>query len=153
VSLTGLLDANRRGRDDLVDRIREVTEPDEAVTAVILCGSLGRGDADAWSDIDVVVFVDDERLPSVVADRLGMPNVIAPALYVLDSPWNAPPGGAQLNALYRLPSGCPIYVDWNVWPASMTAVPTDGRGLSSVEPFLAWTSISSTGRPSPDVPS
>ncbi|WP_430789166.1 nucleotidyltransferase domain-containing protein [Actinoplanes sp. G11-F43] len=56
------------------------------VTAVWLEGSLGGGVADAFSDIDLVVAVDESAPPEVFADPvsgLGLPGRL---LYVRDKP-------------------------------------------------------------------
>ncbi|HMK11158.1 MAG TPA: nucleotidyltransferase domain-containing protein [Acidimicrobiales bacterium] len=50
------------GYDVLFDRAVVVFEADERVRALWLSGSLGRGDADAMSDLDLIVAVDDAAL-------------------------------------------------------------------------------------------
>ena len=42
-------------------------EADERVRAMWLSGSLGRGDADAMSDLDLIVAVADDALPEFAA--------------------------------------------------------------------------------------
>jgi hypothetical protein len=103
---------------------------------VLLYGSFGTGDVDPWSDIDLVVFVADAVLPPVVADRRRFGDRFGSPLYVLDSTWNAPLAGAQVNMLYQLESGLPLYVDWNLWPLSMAARPEGTRLLFERSPGL-----------------
>lgn len=102
-------------RDRLVAKIRDELDSSELVEAVWLIGSLGRGDEDALSDIDLVVVASEggndalvRSLPVVVA-RFGD---IALANH---APWNAPVGGYQLNVLYDV-DPLPIFCDWSVWP-------------------------------------
>ncbi len=52
------------GYDLLFDRAASVFESDDRVRALWLSGSLGRGDADAMSDLDLVVAVADDGLPT-----------------------------------------------------------------------------------------
>jgi hypothetical protein len=67
-----------------------------------------------------------------VQGRVIWPARFGEVLYVLDSSWNAPVGCAQVNALYSLGTVVPLYVDWNLWPASMvTSTATDGEVLFS----------------------
>jgi hypothetical protein len=52
------------GYDLLFDRAVSVFESDNRVRALWLSGSLGRGDADAMSDLDLLVAVTDDGLPT-----------------------------------------------------------------------------------------
>ena len=109
---------------------------DDQVGAVLLYGSFGRGDADEWSDIDIIVFISDDRLAEVVADRTRFGERFGTAVYVLDSTWNAPVTGARVNVLYRLDTGLPLYVDWNLWPLSMAKQPLDTKVVFERSPGL-----------------
>ena len=51
------------------------------------------------------------------------------AVFVYDSPWNAPYDGAQVNALYEVDGDWPLYVDWDLWPAGRGAIPADVQVL------------------------
>ena len=146
-----------RGR--LVDRIVATLEGNPSVAGALLTGSLGRAEGDAWSDVDVVVFLDDRSIEAVVADRLRWPPGFGEPLYVLDSFWNAPLQGAQVNVLYELPSGLPIYVDWNLWPSHMAGRPDDTtvlfeRNAGFLPPvrgrFDEWASYERQARPGAD---
>lgn len=55
-------------RDELIAKSQAVLERDPRVRAMWLAGSLGRGDADAYSDVDLLVAVAEEALPSVLAE-------------------------------------------------------------------------------------
>ena len=55
-----LLAGYTRQRDDLLARIVGVLGADVRVRSAWLSGSFGRGEADAWSDFDLHVAVEDE---------------------------------------------------------------------------------------------
>jgi nucleotidyltransferase-like protein len=56
-----------RGR--LLDQLLEAARADEAVTTAALVGSLARGDADRWSDIDLALGLASGAHQSSVVDR------------------------------------------------------------------------------------
>jgi predicted nucleotidyltransferase len=131
-----LLAVNTECRDAWWRATGAALSSDDRVTAALLCGSFGRGDADEWSDIDIIVFISDDRLAGVVADRSRFGEPFGTAVYVLDSTWNAPVTGAQVNVLYRLDTGLPLYVDWNLWPLSMATQPLDTKVVFERSPGL-----------------
>ena len=93
-----------------------------------LVGSLGRGDGDAYSDVDLVVTVDDTAPAGVFTDpaaEFDLPGVV---LYRRPKPRNAPAGGSYLAIGVEL-AGLPLLVDVFVWPAATAAVPTGARVL------------------------
>jgi predicted kinase len=93
-----------------------------------LVGSLGRGDGDAYSDVDLVVAVNPDAPATVFhdpVDGLGLPGTV---LYHRPKPSNAPKGGAYLAIGIDL-AGLPMLVDIFVWPAATAAVPAGARVL------------------------
>lgn len=78
--MTDVLTSRRAERQRLIERARgyalAVSER-LPVKAVVLAGSVARGDFNVWSDIDVVVVADD--LPTRLLDRLGLLSADAPA--------------------------------------------------------------------------
>ncbi|MFC0597859.1 nucleotidyltransferase domain-containing protein [Streptomyces palmae] len=59
---------HRRFLDDVLPRIRQ----DGRVTGVAVAGSLAGGHPDAYSDVDLIVAVDDEAFDAVMRERLGL---------------------------------------------------------------------------------
>lgn len=102
-------------REALLSRIETVLRADERVVAAWLAGSLGRGDADALSDIDLWIVVADDVMGAVSASpRRFVSGIVAPCL-VIDVPRNAPPGGAYLFT--HIPGNTGAHqVDW-YWQA------------------------------------
>lgn len=130
-ALSDQLDGHTRARHRWLGAATEVLQRDPRIEAAILYGSFGRGDTDVWSDVDLLAFVTDAAIDDVVADRMAFPERFGTVVYRLDSTWNAPVDGAQVNALYVLDSGLPLYVDWNFWPRSRAGLPADTRSLFS----------------------
>jgi hypothetical protein len=65
----------------LVDRIRTALEADARVESAWLSGSLGRGEGDAFSDIDVTVVVDEEDLAPAIAEYGGPRSPLGPTVW------------------------------------------------------------------------
>lgn len=117
-------------RDDLLARVTLDLEADPRVAAAWLAGSFGRGDADAWSDLDLHVAVADEHYLAFWAERVGFYERFGrPILIQPEIPANTgiPGGGFQL-VLYPGPCG-PIEVDWSVGPAGTAVRPQASRLL------------------------
>lgn len=110
--------------------------------SVWLAGSLGRGQADAWSDVDLVVVEGSPLLDG--------------ALVTTDNPGNGPIGGGHVGALHALgPSTGPLtlWVDWYLWPAH-ESVPSDtrllrGTGSQGAHDLSASLDRIGRGRPRP----
>ncbi|MEU7765011.1 nucleotidyltransferase domain-containing protein [Nocardia sp. NPDC049190] len=65
--LTKLAEANRPEQFALLERVAERLSSSDAVTALLVRGSLARGTADRLSDIDFVVGVEDSRFEDYVS--------------------------------------------------------------------------------------
>jgi predicted nucleotidyltransferase len=84
-----------------------------------LVGSLGRGEGDAWSDVDLMAVpgpgYTDLDLSAVFTDRI---------LATLDKPADAPAGGTYTGVC--LAAGTlPLWLDLYIWPATTAAVCVD----------------------------
>jgi hypothetical protein len=90
------------------------TVADLSAEALWLVGSLGRGDGDQWSDVDLLV--------------IGGELPLHEALLTLEVPHNGPAAGRYVGAMYALGS-LPLWVDWYLWPADL-AIPRDARLLA-----------------------
>lgn len=76
-------------RDDLIAGFTAAAECDPAVQALLLGGSLGRGEGDAWSDVDLIAVTDGADHGAFVQDLLGWASGIAkPVLWrQVHPPW------------------------------------------------------------------
>lgn len=138
-SLDDLLRARRAEREALLWRATDLLAADRRVVAAWLGGSLGRGEADDLSDLDLWVAVADEDCPTVVAGRREYASRFGRPLLVLEAPQNAPAGGGYLLTLYGGKAG-PLQVDWYWQPRSTARMPRQARvlfdraGLAQEEP-------------------
>lgn len=123
--------ANRR--DALIEVIREHLAQDDRVISAWLHGSIGRGDSDAWSDIDLVVLVEDEHYHEFWVDRQSLFDAIGePLLRQRPIPGNSivPGGNFQLVVFAG-----PVEVDWTVAPASGVSRPANTNLLFQRQPI------------------
>ncbi|MET8553304.1 nucleotidyltransferase domain-containing protein [Micromonospora zamorensis] len=98
------------------------------VNAAWLVGSLGQGNADPYSDIDLVVAVDDATPPSVFGDPVAGLRLPGSVLFTSGKPRNAPADGGYLTACVELAT-LPVLVDLYLWPKATAALPANGRLL------------------------
>jgi predicted nucleotidyltransferase len=124
-----ILHARQVERDALLAALIGMLQGDERIVAAWLYGSLGRGDADALSDIDLWVVVADEHRESVKLETREIISRTSKPLLVVDAPQNAPQGGAFLSVVYGGLAGGPQHVDWTWQTASGASVPHDARVL------------------------
>lgn len=79
--------------------------------AAWLFGSFGRAEADCWSDIDVVIVVDDDEFDAELARRYDLVAGVGDLVLSFESSYNGPPGGCYLMTGYESPTGL-LLVDW-----------------------------------------
>ncbi len=128
MSLAEHLSEKVQERTDLIRRVSSILHSDERVLAAWLGGSLGRGDADAYSDIDLWVVVRDAHIDAVRECGRQFVEVLGSPVLISEAPQNAPPGGAYLLTLYPGKHG-PQHVDWNWLPQTGAAIPADAKVL------------------------
>ena len=68
-------------QNGLIEKITQVLQKNDLVKGVWLAGSFGRGDADGFSDIDVVVLVDDDKVEFVFSTFQHKTGDISPVLF------------------------------------------------------------------------
>lgn len=118
----------RLERETLLRRVQELAAGDSRIAAVWLFGSLGRGDDDELSDIDIVCAVHDDHLAALIAERHAFMGRAGELLLVQEAPQNAPPGGAYNMAVYAAETGSHT-ADFYWQPAGATRIPPQARLL------------------------
>jgi hypothetical protein len=125
-----------RLRDRLLDQLLGRLEADPAVDGVALVGSLGRGEEDNWSDIDLFILAGDQFIGQFMNEPAASPWARADLLS--DGRHNSPAGATSLGTTH-IRSGLPLWVDLHVHPADRTPWPTDGRVVFERRPVKAGT--------------
>ena len=111
-------------------RTTERLEADPAISAAGLVGSLGRGDADDWSDVDLLIVVPDDQVGYYAdATHLPGPDLVT---WSIDARRNAPRGASAISVDYGI-DGLPLHVDWYVYPRSQAAWAADARVIFDVQ--------------------
>ena len=124
-------DALRTRRDEreaLLARITQTLEEDDRIAAAWLFGSMGRGEADDLSDLDLRVIVFDENVEDICVQRQAYTAQMGEAVLFAEAPQNRPAGGAFLLTLYAGEFG-PQEVDWTWEPLSSACLWPDTRLL------------------------
>lgn len=102
----------------------EQLEADPDISAAGFVGSIGRGDADDWSDVDLVIVVPDDQVDRYAdAARLPGPGRVA---FSFDARHNAPRGAGSVGVHYVI-DGLPFNADWYIYPDSQGAWVTDAK--------------------------
>ncbi len=107
----------RAERGALLDKITQMLEGDARIAAAWLFGSVGRGEADDLSDLDLRVIVFDEHIEAICQGRQAYTAQVGEAVLFGEAPQNRPVGGAFLLTLYAGEFG-PQEVDWTWEPLS-----------------------------------
>jgi hypothetical protein len=111
-------------REAWVRRAIERLEADPAISAAGLVGSLGRGDADDWSDIDLLIVVPDSQV-DLYADATQLPGS-EQVMWSIDARHNVPRGAGAVGVHYII-DGLPLNVDWYAYPRSQAAWVADAK--------------------------
>jgi hypothetical protein len=125
-----------RLRDRLLDEVLGLLEADPAVAGVALVGSLGRGEEDNWSDIDLFILASDQFIGQFMNEPAASPWARADLLS--DGRHNSPAGATSLGTTH-LRSGLPLWVDLHVHPADRTPWPADSRAVFERRPVKTGT--------------
>jgi hypothetical protein len=125
-----------RLRDRLLGQMLGLLEADLAVAGVALVGSLGRGEEDNWSDIDLLILASDQFIRQFVTEPAASPWARADLLS--DGRHNSPAGATSLGATH-IRSGLPLRVDLHVHPADRTPWPADSRVVFERRPVKTGT--------------
>jgi predicted nucleotidyltransferase len=111
-------------REAWLGRAIERLEAHREVSAAGFVGSLGRGDADDWSDIDLLVVVPDGRVDHY-ADAAQLP-VSEQVTWSIDARHNAPRGAGAVGVDYVI-DGLPLHVDWYIYPRAQAVWVADAK--------------------------
>ncbi len=108
-------------RDSLLKQVITHLRSDSRILAAFLAGSLGRGESDELSDLDLWAVVKEEYIARVVTERRQYASLAGDVILFVEAPQNAPAGGGYLAACYDA-STAPHLVDW-YWQPETLALP------------------------------
>ncbi len=111
MSADDLLQIRRTEHEALLQQVQTVLQADQRIVAAWLFGSVGRRTSDVFSDLDLWVIVKDDSIETMSAERQSYAAQLDRPVLLLESPGNAPAGGASLMALYPGQAGV-HQVDW-----------------------------------------
>lgn len=115
-----------RERDALLDRITQTLADDRRICAAWLSGSFGRGEADAWSDLDLHLAVANSDVAQFLAERATFYRRVGDPILVQEDNASDSQTDARFQlVLYR----GPIEVDWNIGPVDQAQRPVAFRML------------------------
>ena len=123
-------------RDRLLGQVLGLLEADLAVDGVALVGSLGRGEEDNWSDIDLFILASGQFIRQFMNEPAA--SAWARADLLSDGRHNSPAGATSLGTTH-IRSGLPLWVDLHVHPAGRTPWPADSRVVFERRPAKAGT--------------
>ncbi len=129
-------------RDAWLGQTAAALTSDPRVAGWGLVGSFGRGEADNWSDVDLLVIVRDEDFGAFVDPARS--RLWSTAHLLIDARRNAPVGATSVGTVC-VRSGLPIGADWYLYPSSMGGWPRDcevehgaDAAPRSGMPFAEW---------------
>lgn len=96
----------------LVERLRDVFEPEDRFRGLFLTGSIGRGVDDRFSDVDTLLVVDASETNDVLESWDSVSSTLGPFVYVKQIP-----GAPVFNHVL------PGWLRWGVTIASSDSVP------------------------------
>jgi predicted nucleotidyltransferase len=97
-----------------------------------LFGSIARGDADAYSDIDIWFTFNDVDTEEVLKNRFDYYAQIGEILHICEPPQNAPIDGVQSSITYKTEAGY-LTVDCSLCPLSTATITEEGKKLYGVD--------------------
>jgi predicted nucleotidyltransferase len=113
-------------RDALLERIVQEIESDTRVAAAWLAGSIGRGEADAWSDLDLHLAIDTDHLARFLAERETFYRRVGHPILIQEEKTSDSQAGARFQLVQY---AGPIEVDWNIGPVDQAERPLAFRML------------------------
>jgi predicted nucleotidyltransferase len=114
--------ARVRERTELLEKIEAGLKDDNRIVAAYLWGSLGQGQGDELSDIDIWVIVKDSELPAILANLKRFATRFEPPLFILEMPQNGPVGGTAFHTLHNGERTGLQNIDWYLQPQSTARI-------------------------------
>ncbi len=91
-------------------------------------GSIARGDADMWSDIDVWLTFNNENISKALEERFEYYAQVGEIIHICEPPQNAPINGVQSSVIYKTRVGL-LVVDYSLCPESTSCIFKGSKNL------------------------
>lgn len=114
--------------ESLLHQIVDKLQQHQAVRAAWLTGSRGRGTEDEFSDIDILIAIDDVEMPNIADDPLSFVHEIVPTIMHVNAPSIAPTDGAFIGSWVPTDDTF-VQVDWYLTPTTSARRPADTKLL------------------------
>lgn len=118
-------------RENILNKTLDVFR-DKAIECHIF-GSVARGDADAYSDIDIWFTFNDDEFYKIHKNRSQYYNLIGKLLHICEPPQNAPVGGVHSALLIKSNSDIISMVDVYLCPLSTSFVTKEARKIFGID--------------------
>lgn len=113
-------------QEDIFEKLKKLFK-DKAVEAHVF-GSVARGDADAYSDIDIWFTFNDGDFKEIYEKRFEYYQLIGDIVHICEAPQNAPIGGVHTAILVRTNEGL-LIIDVSLCPLSTSYITKEGKTL------------------------
>lgn len=111
------------GREEIFKRVIDVFK-DYNPYAIHQFGSGKSGYRDEFSDIDLIITFEDDKIKEILDKRDQVLNIIAPVLLKNEAPKNSPVGGKNILAIHEL-NGSLFHIDYFISRKSKVVIGDD----------------------------
>lgn len=117
-------------RGEILEKVKNLFI--ESAIEAHISGSLARGDADAFSDIDIWFTFKDKNIEEILANRYEYYAKIGEIINLCEPPQNAPVNGVHTSVVYKTEAGY-VTVDYLLCPESSAFITNDSKKIFGID--------------------
>lgn len=118
-------------RESILNKLQHVFRG-KAIEAHVF-GSIARGDADAYSDLDIWFTFNDNEYEEIYKNRFEYYKLAGEVIHVCEPPQNAPVNGVHSALLVREIPGCTSMIDVYLCPQSTSYITEEAKKLFGID--------------------